>query len=284
MTFFKAGSVKGIRINSGIRRWAACGVLLSAGWLAACNTTSPGSTPNVVFAPVSQSVQVTDVARNRARIRTELGALYFQRGEFAVAIDELKNAISIDSAYAPAYNVLGLVYMSMGEHARSEEYFLQALSVAAGDPEVNNNYGWFLCQRGRFSDAQARFATAYRNPLYPVPDRALSNAGVCAVRMGDLKQAEALLDAAIRASYGRNPEPHLARADLMLRLERLDEARRSLGDFHQLVEPSAPSLSLAVRLERKRGDRVAEASYIAQLKRRFPNSEEAKNALSGEKP
>ena len=47
--------------------------------------------------------------RTRAKLHTELGSLYFQDGNMAVALDELRIAIEADSDYASAYNVRGLV-------------------------------------------------------------------------------------------------------------------------------------------------------------------------------
>ena len=44
-----------------------------------------------------------------------------------------------------------------------------ALGLAAGDPEINNNYGWFLCQNGREQLAINYFMAAAKNPLYATP-------------------------------------------------------------------------------------------------------------------
>ena len=50
----------------------------------------------------------------------------------------------------PAYGVLGLVYRDLGDLARAEE---QLPAWRCGWPaairDLNNNYGWFLCQTGR---------------------------------------------------------------------------------------------------------------------------------------
>ena len=87
--------------------------------------------------------------RTRAKLHTELGSLYFQDGNMAVALDELKIAIAISPVYAPAYNVRGLVRLYLREMTLAEEDFKQALRLAENDPEINNNYGWFLCQTAR---------------------------------------------------------------------------------------------------------------------------------------
>lgn len=53
------------------------------------------------------------------------------------------------------------------------------------------------------------------------------------------------------------------------------------SDLLLKTEPNAEALWLAVRVERKLGDRLAEARYSAQLKRKFPLSPEAQELLKG---
>ena len=54
----------------------------------------------------------------------------------------------------------------------------------------------------------------------------------------------------------------------------IDDARKLLARHNKLVSPSAESLWLALRIERRLGERVAEQSYANQLRRRFPGSPE----------
>ena len=54
----------------------------------------------------------------------------------------------------------------------------------------------------------------------------------------------------------------------------MDEARRLISRYNKVVSPSPESLWLALRIERKGGERAAEQSYANQLRRRFPNSAE----------
>ena len=46
----------------------------------------------------------------RARVHTELAAGYFELGNMAVALEEVKEALRADANYGPAYNVAGLIY------------------------------------------------------------------------------------------------------------------------------------------------------------------------------
>ena len=42
-----------------------------------------------------------------------------------------------------------------------------------------NNYAVYLCQNGRYDEGVKRFLEAAHNPLYPTPEAAYTNAGVC---------------------------------------------------------------------------------------------------------
>ena len=61
----------------------------------------------------TQRVQNSNDPRNRAKIHTELGAMYFQAGNNAVALDELRIALNADSSYYQAYSVRGLVHAGL---------------------------------------------------------------------------------------------------------------------------------------------------------------------------
>lgn len=53
---------------------------------------------------IMTSSDMTDT-RRRAIIRLQLAAGYLERGQFEVALDEVKRAISADPAYSVAYNI-----------------------------------------------------------------------------------------------------------------------------------------------------------------------------------
>ena len=230
---------------------------------------------------VSQQVAHGD-ARNRAKVHTELGSLYLQDQRFAVAIEEARIALAADSSYAPAYSLLALVHMFLQENGVAEENFRRALSLAPGDPEINNNYGWFLCQTGREKQSIDHLMAAVKNPLYATPARPLTNLGICSLRLKDDKAAEDFFLKALRAENGANPQALYWLGDIYHRAGRLSEARRVIGDLHKLLEPSAQSAWLALLVERRIGDREAEARYVSLLRRKFQGSPEYQKLMQGQ--
>lgn len=208
-----------------------------------------------------------------ARLRTELAFNYFQRGQLSVALDEVRVAIAADPSNATAFNVLGLINMDLGENARAEEAFRRALSIAPEDSDTLNNYGWFLCQTKRERESIPRFLQALKNPLYATPAKPYLNAGICSQRLGDEAAAEDYYRKAL-ALDTVNPAVLLRLSDMFYRRGDVEQARFFLDRVHKNFEPSSESLWLALRVERRAGDRGAEASYAAQLRRRFPESRE----------
>lgn len=221
-------------------------------------------------------------ARTRARIHTELGSMYFQAGNMSVALEELRIAQAADPRYAPAYSVRGLVHAYLREYPLAEEQFRKALDLTPNDPDVNNNYGWFLCQTGKERQSIVYFLNALKSPLYSTPDIAYANAGNCALKAGDLEGAETYLQQAVRLARDGAFGPRIQLAALQYKRGNLEEARRQVNAvLKETDQPPADALWLALRTERKLGNRVAEGALAVQLRSRHPNSPEYQEFLKG---
>jgi type IV pilus assembly protein PilF len=212
--------------------------------------------------------------RNRARLHTELAALYFGRGNMNVALEELRTAVRADSNYAPAHSMFGLVYMELKENRLAEDSFERALRLSPNEPDINHNYGWFLCQNKREEESIRYFLQAIRNPLYPTPWRSYSAAGQCSMRIDKPKDAEEFFLRALRQEPDE-PTSLLQLGQIRYRQGNLEEARKLVSRYNRLVTPGPESLWLALRIERKLGQRVAERNFATELRRRYPDSPEA---------
>jgi type IV pilus assembly protein PilF len=87
------------------------------------------------------------------------------------------------------------------------------------------------------------------------------------MRTNNIKDAEGYFMTALRQ------EPNdlgslLPLADIRYRQGNLEDARRLTARFNKLIELTAESLWLALRIERKLGERTAEASFANQLLQR----------------
>lgn len=219
-------------------------------------------------------------ARQRAQIHTDLGAAYFGSGQLGVALEELNVAIRADSSFAPAYNMLGLVYMTLREDDKAEENFRRSLSLSSADSDANNNYGWFLCQRGKIDDSIRYFMAALKNPLYATPEKSYLNAGICARKKNDDAEAEEFLLKAIKLQP-RQPQALFHLADINFKRGNYAESKKFINQFTRIAAPTPESLWLGIRIERRLGNRSDEASYGLQLRKTFPDSPEAQALRSG---
>ncbi|MBL8520623.1 MAG: type IV pilus biogenesis/stability protein PilW [Betaproteobacteria bacterium] len=217
----------------------------------------------------------------RAKLHTERAAEYFKVGSYGIAIEAAQTAIQHVPGYAPAFNMLGIIQMQLGQDDKAQQAFDQAMRFAPNDPEVLNNYGWFICERRNPRDSMAYFEKALRNPLYVSPERAFHNAGHCARKSGNLGAAEVNLRAALAKSPQYAPSL-LELADLLYELGRMKDAEALMARYLQVAPaPPVEGLSLAVKLARVTGDKSLEASYIQQMRRRFPQDPRTKEAIEG---
>jgi len=248
-------------------------LLVVAVGLAACSTTTTTEQKQANMAGKTDPTQ-------RAQIHTERAAEYYRLGIMAVALEAAKQAISANNNYAPAHNMLALIYMRLNEDAKAQAAFEQAIRIAPNDSDTLNNFGWFLCQGKSPQRSLPYFAQALRNPLYTTPHLAHYNAGVCARRAGDTTAAENSL----RASLQRAPEFAVALyelADLLFAQARIKDADAMFSRYNKSVrDPDANALLLGTRIARATGDRNAEAGYIAQLRRRYPDSPQTQDAVA----
>jgi len=253
-------------------------IALAAALAAGCATQAP---QEPVLADSGTIVGEAGDPRNRARVHTELASLHYARGNMAVALEELRTATAADANYAQAHNMLGLVYTSLREQGLAQASFERALRIAPTDPEVNHNYGWFLCETGRTAESIKFFLQAIRNPLYATPWHSYSTAGICSLRMKNEKDAEEFFQRALQLEPD-DPASLLQLGHIRYRQGSLEEARKLVARYNKLIDPTPESLWLALRVERKLGERVAESSLASQLRRRFPGSREYQQLQRGE--
>lgn len=254
--------------------------MLTASLLAACAGNPSVDESASVERSMSQQSSGSD-SQKRAQVHAELGKLYLQESRPEIALEQARNAVAADGSYAPAYNLLGLTYMFLGKNELAEQNFRQALRLAGNDPEINNDYGWFLCRTGKPRESLAYFRVAIANPLFQAPLKALLNAGTCSILVKDDRQAEDYLLRALRLERA-NPGVLYWLADIAYRENRLADAQHRMRELHNGMEPTAETAWLALRIERKLGDREGEARHMGTLRRKFRDSPEYQKMSRGE--
>ncbi|MGW8393606.1 type IV pilus biogenesis/stability protein PilW [Pseudoduganella sp. HUAS MS19] len=254
------------------RRFKCLAAVALAGVLAGCATSGPGPSGREDLKTVSDQT----AAQKRAEIRMQLAIGYFEQGNYPIALDEVKKAIAADPQSANGYSLRAIIYMRMGEKELANDNFLQALKMAPNDPDLNNNYGSFLCQNERIKESFKHFDTALASRNYRSPASAMNNAGNCALKITDIDLAEKYLLQALKLAPDV-PEMNIGLAKVYY--ARRDYPRASffitqLNKVAKLDTLSPDVLWLAIRVQRKMGDQALEQGFATQLRRHHPQSPE----------
>ncbi|MGD8932275.1 MAG: type IV pilus biogenesis/stability protein PilW, partial [Chromatiales bacterium] len=208
-----------------------------------------------------------------ADIYVEMGVAYLREGRPAVALQKHKQAIAVDPDSGNAHNVIAILYERLGNLELAEEHFAKAVKLQPRDPFIRNARGSFFCNQGQYQKAEEEYQSALSNPLYPTPWVAMTNAGLCAERSGDMVKAENYYRRALVA----NEEYYQAlyqMAELSLQQGSNLSARGYLERYNAVAEPSAGSLWLGVQIESRLGDFSKARDYQRLLLEKFPDAPE----------
>lgn len=217
-------------------------------------------------------------AERASQLNTELGAAYLQTGQLQQAHDKLERALEQDPDNASAHLTFAILQARLDKPDLARTHFQRAMRLDPDNPRLHNNYGAFLCREGDYDRGIELFVNAAENRLYERPAAAWANAGACARDANRQTEAREYLQRAIDV----DPRTGLAwmeLAELELEAGNPGRAAYNIDGYHELGEPTARSLWLAVRIERERGDRRAADEHGRTLVRNFPDSDEAQRFL-----
>jgi type IV pilus assembly protein PilF len=218
-----------------------------------------------------------------AMANANLGLAYMEHGEYQVALEKLKKALEINPDLPQAHHYIAMVYQHLDNVGEAEKHFERAVSLDDSDPALQNNFGIFLCRQGRYRDALRHFRRSFDDDNYASKDQAYENAGLCALRVPDNKQAENYFRQALQINP-RRPESLFQMASLEFNSGRYLQARAFLQRLRDVSPYTPQSLMLGIKVERKLGDKQAVDSYMRQLKKDFPRSDETKQLMDSQHP
>jgi type IV pilus assembly protein PilF len=216
-----------------------------------------------------------------ANANTQMGVEYLRKGEYEQSRVKLEKALELEPDYAPAHDAIAVLYEKVGEDALAEKHYKRSLKLKPDSARAHNNYGQFLCFRDRYEEATKEFLKAADNSFYATPEVPLSNAGMCAARIPDLKAASEFYRQALQKNPGFAP------ALQQMAVIRYEEgnylgARGYLQRLQQAATLNPQSLWLAVRTEYALNDHQAWGEYAIILKNNFPDSDETALLLEWE--
>lgn len=260
-------------------------VVLTACWLGAF-MAGLGQLGGCAGGPASRVSSSGDIVtasdegdvQKRARIRMELASTYYAQGQYNTALDELKQAVAIDPNLPDAYEMRALIYDAMGDDPRAVSNYKQALSLNERNGSVLHNYGWYLCRKRQFAEADALFERASSLPQTMSTSKTMLARGVCQISAGLYPEAEKTLVHSYELDPS-NPATAFNLASVLYRRGELERARFYIRRVNNVpAQVTAESLWLAIRIEHKLGNGNGRDDMSAQLRSRFPTARET-NAM-----
>ena len=247
-------------------------VLASLLALSACQTTT------------SQSTLGSKDPAKAVQLRTQLAAEYIRMGKLDQAKVELDAALKLDWRSVESNAMMGVLLQKEGSEPnvqRAETYFKRALSLDADNAQVRNNYGTYLFQLQRFSEAAEQFKIAGSTLGYQLRYRSMENLGQTYIRLNDQDRAEQAFRQALQIN--RNTSiAKLELAELFYYQQRFTLAGEMYEDYARSVPTSnhtAQALWIGLRIARTRADEASVQVLSNQLRAKYPNSYEYKRYL-----
>ncbi len=219
-------------------------------------------------------------SRQASMLNVQLASGYIKRRQYDVAKEKLLKAIKQDDTNIVAYTTMAILMDIVDEPDEAEAYYKTALNIDSKNPELQNNYGSFLCKHDKIPQAIAEFDKVIKNQFYETPEKAYANLGYCLLKAKkpDYKRAEKYLREALKIQP-RLPSALLSMAELGIKTHRPLLARAFTQRLHAIARPTAKSLWLQIQAENLLDDRKHFLQLSRQLLKQFPDSPEAEQLL-----
>lgn len=214
----------------------------------------------------------------RIQAWNNLASEYIRLGQYENAKRPLQLALEINPKAATSLMLMALVFQHQEEYLTADEFYRKALDIAPKDSMINNNYGAFLLNTQRYSEACSYLEKAANDPFYVQRIWALENLASCYNRTAQANKAEQTYLQLLRHS------PNSASA--LIELGAIEYGRQAYGksssyferftallNLHQ-ADHTPNSLYLGLLLARQHNDPGKAATYALLLKNLYPDSVE----------
>lgn len=241
----------------------------------------------IVFACIFMTACVTVDGTNTtnpkkaAMAYTALAAQYVKQGNLDSAKRNAEKALEIDSRFAPALNMMGVILQRDGSAInleKAEYYFKKSIRSDKKYIQARNNYGVYLSQMKRYGEAIEHFKIAGSSLGYEGRVPALENLGRTAMLLGDDFTAEKAFTQALKI----NNNSLVSRVELvqiLINRKNYEKAHPIYQDYINLLgnqSQGARTLLQGILIASALNDNLEFKRLYSNLKEDFPNSEEMK--------
>jgi type IV pilus assembly protein PilF len=217
-----------------------------------------------------------------ADLNAELGAGYIRNGRYDRALAKLQKALRFDSDHALAHNYIAVLYGRLDQTDLAYKHFKRSLKIDPHSSTAINNYAIFLCEQGKYEDAQTQFKKVFKNPLYINRSGSYQSAAACADLKGDYVQAEKYFRKALELNT-EMPQSLLGLSRIYYKQGNYDFAWNYFQRFDEISRQNSDSLWLGINILNKleQPDYNKLSSYELELKSKYPDTDEAKWYFEG---
>lgn len=198
-----------------------------------------------------------------ARTRISLGLNYLRRGDTTQAKYNLERAKAFAPDLPEVYNALAFYYQSVGEHVQAEDAYKKALDKDSNNADAYNNYGAFLCQIGKYQEAEALLLRAISRPGYIRVAESYENLALCQLDQQGYSKAKTFLESSV-SHNGTRISSLINLAAINYAMGDNVGAKTSLQRIQRLGRVSARSTLLNYLVAEKQGD-VSTMKHAEQL-------------------
>jgi len=244
--------------HSKLMGWLLCGALA-----AACGCATAGRSPE-------------DEARlKQAKSNFEIGIDHMDHGRYALALQALLDAESLDPKNARIHVALAEAYMHRGRVDDAEKHLLRALDIYPLYHDARLNLSALYLMSGRFSEAAMHSRLLVDDATFPATWRALTNLGVAEIGLGNLVEARKNLQLAYE--YNRAYWPALLSLGTLAKRE--GRMREAIEYFEQaLAQQPTPNARAEVNYRLAEvyvslGKRERAVSYLRTAVAQSPDGE-----------
>lgn len=214
--------------------------------------------------------------KRAALLNVELGRNYLAQGYVERAKRKFVHALKLMPKLAEAHSGMGYFWEVVKEYKEAEIYYLKSIALGGGKGAFYNQYAVFLCERGRYKEADKNFILAVKDKIYDQTAEVYSNAGLCSLKQGNRDKAEQYFI----KSLDHDPK----RSDLLLELAKMSMDKKDfklvedyLNQFYKINnKPSPEYLLLSIKLAKILGKEDVAVSKALVLKNLFSDSDEYK--------
>ncbi len=221
---------------------------------------------------------------------TELGMQYLERNRPDLARQRIEKALSIDDKYAPANDVMGLIWQTEGEFDLAEEFFKKAMSQDKKYTRARHHLGNLYLQLKQYERAEKELLRAANDRYYEDRSLAYNDLAIMYFRQDKIEQAIEYYKETLRLSP-YNAQALVNVSTLYFEQQNYEESKRFFNRLDRLVERgqmthTSHSLWLGIQLATINADTERAIALASDLKRNYPESSQYKlyqESLSGAK-